>query len=177
MGTGKPLLAARVLRNILVAAILIVALTALFSALLALFVVPAPSPETAVEVSGYTQHLSHPHPEYGDLSIILQDGRRYYVNRANEIPYFAWQRLLAEVQRGDIVTLTVVRPLAWRLLDGAGIVTPGPVAGVRTNERIYMDPQIPSTTWSAQQMATRWTFFFAGLFVAMLVARRFLPRS
>lgn len=116
---------------------------------LSLFVVPAPSARTAVEVSGTLVSVSQPHPEYGDMEIVLDGGRSYYVNRANEVAYFAWQQMLSEVQPGDRVYLTIVRPLAW-LLMGDENANHLPVAGVRTMQVVYMDPAIPADTWTAQ---------------------------
>ena len=127
---------------------------------LCLMAVPAPNPDTATPITGTVARITEPHPDYGDMSIILQDGRRFYVNRANEVEYFAWKRLLDEVRAGDRIHLTAVEPLAWRLWSPQD---PGrssaftPVAGVRTSTVVYMDERISARTWStvteAQQMA------------------------
>jgi hypothetical protein len=131
---------------------------------LSLFVVPSPNASTAVEVSGALVSLSCPHPEYGDMGIVLDGGQSYYVNRADQIEYFAWERMLSDVRRGDTVYLTVVTPLAWRLMGG-GDVQPLPVAGVRTYSTVYMDPAISADTWTAQATFQR----VAGLSLLVLV--------
>jgi hypothetical protein len=160
-------IAPRAMKGVLLGAVLLVSLGALFSGLLALFIVPAPNADTAVEVSGTLRQISPPHPEYGDLGIVMEGGPSYYVNRANEAPYFDWQRFQEEVRPGDKVTLTVVRPLAWRLWNSRGVPVRGPAAGVRTDSAIYMDPAIPAATWNAQATA-------AGNAVVLLLLLAFL---
>lgn len=123
----------------------------LMYALVALMVVPAPSAETAVEVSGKLAWFSRPHDSDGDLSIALDSGRSYYVNRVYEVEYFQWQRMLEEVRPGDTLHLTVVRPLAWRLGQQTVYPKHGPVAGVRSDTTVYMDPAIPAVQWTAQR--------------------------
>jgi hypothetical protein len=145
----------RIIDVLLIGAILMAGSGVVLSGLLALFVVPAPDANTAVEVSGRLQRISPPHPEYGDLTINLTDGRSFYVNRANEVAYFAWERLIEQVNPGDVLRLTVVRPLAWRLFGFLNAPGPGPVAGVRTEAAVYMDPAIPAATWTAQATYVR----------------------
>lgn len=116
---------------------------------LSLFVVPAPTAEMAVEVSGTLLSVSPPHPEYGDMGIVLDGGRSYYVNRADEVEYFAWEQMLSDLHPGDTVYLTVVTPLIWRWM-GTGDSQHLPVAGVRTANTMYMDPSISADTWTAQ---------------------------
>jgi hypothetical protein len=122
--------------------------------LLSLFVVPAPGARTAVEVSGTLVSVSQPQLGYGDMGIVLEDGRRYYVNRADEVEYFAWEEMLADVRAGDTIYLTVVPPLAWRLM-GVEPGRPLPVAGIRTAREVYMDPAISAETWTAQTVFSR----------------------
>ena len=153
------------------------ALGVLFSGLLVLFVVPAPTVETAVELSGPLQHVSRPHPLHGDLSIVLQDGRRYYVNRANEAAHFQWQRLLEEAKPGEIVTLTVVRPLAWRFLGGGATPNSGPVAGVRTERAVYMDPAVAGSAWTAQQTAVRSMLMLLAALTALVLLSFVIRRA
>lgn len=164
----QALFAPRTKKALLIAAILLAALALLGSGLLALFVVPAPDANTAVEVSGRLISISPPHPQYGDLTINFVDGRSYYVNRADEIAYFAWQRLLQEVNPGDLVTLTVVRPLAWRLPGAGDAPAWGPVAGVRTASTVYMDPAI-AATWTAQAAFARSTAVFTLILAALTI--------
>lgn len=140
------LLVATIIRAIIAT---LATLAFLLCALGTLMVVPAPSPETAVEVSGKLAWFSRPHDSDGDLSIALDDGRRYYVNRAYEVAYFQWQRLLAEVRPGDTLHLTAVRPLAWRLSGAQFGYTP--LAGVRSDTTVYMDPAIPAAEWTGQR--------------------------
>ena len=79
--------------------------------LLEIFVVPAPSNRTSAEVTGILISMSRSHPDYGDIGIVLDNGQRYYINRADEVAYLNWERMLAEVKPGDEVKLTVVTPL------------------------------------------------------------------
>jgi hypothetical protein len=138
--------ASRILRS---AIGLLAALVGLIFVLLSLFVVPVPGASNSVEVSGALVSLSHPHPKYGDMGIVLDGGRSYHVNRADQVEYFAWQQMLSEVHPGDRVYLTVVTPLAWRLV-GDGSPQHLPVAGIRTASAVYMDPAISADTWTAQ---------------------------
>jgi hypothetical protein len=118
--------------------------------LLSLFTVPSPSANTAVDVSGVVVSISRPHPEYGDISIVLDNGRYYYINRANEITGFDWEKMLSEVGPGDTVYLTAVTPLAWRLVGNVQQGS-GPVAGVRTDDTVYLDAAIAVDSWAAQK--------------------------
>lgn len=135
--------------------------------LLAMFVVPAPNARSATDVADVLVSISRPSPEHGDMGIVLGNGRSYYINRANEIATFDWEKMLAEVQPGDKVYLTVVRPLAWRLL---GDKAPAnlPVAGVWTDESIYMDPVASAITGTAQATYRRVTLI--SLLVGMVCA-------
>ncbi|NJL61239.1 MAG: hypothetical protein HC903_04680 [Methylacidiphilales bacterium] len=136
-------------------------------AALTFFVVPAPNSETATEVSGKLRRMSQPLLNSDDLQIKLDDGKVYYVNRANEAEYFNWRQLRQDVQQGDTLHLTVVRPLAWRIANPeipqkslAGL----PVAGIRTDSKIYMNPEIPAKTWKTQDIAQNYSIL---LFVAI----------
>ena len=122
---------------------------ALIFGALSLFVVPAPDANTAVEVRGTVVALSAPHPEYGDIGIVLDQGRSYYVNRVDEVEYFAWEQMISDVHVGDTVYLTVVTPIISRLMD-AGDRQHLPVAGIRTANKVYMDPAISADKWTAQ---------------------------
>jgi hypothetical protein len=125
------------------------AIATLMFGILAFFVVPAPDNRTATEVTGILASMSRPHPEYGDISIVLDNGERYYINRANEIAYLDWEAMLAEVQPGDEVTLIAVKPLVWRILpDEARSIQP--IAGLRTQDKVYMNAEIAATTWDSQ---------------------------
>jgi hypothetical protein len=125
------------------------ATVALVFGLLAIFVVPAPSNRTATEVSGILISMSRPHPDYGDIGIVMDNGQRYYINRADEVAHLNWERLLAEVKPGDQVHLTVVTPIFWHKL-AEDTKTSRPVAGLRTADTVYMDPDIAAKTWVAQ---------------------------
>jgi hypothetical protein len=125
-------------------------LALLFFGILAVMVVPAPEANIAIEVTGTVVSITPPHPEYGDLAVVLEGGRRYYVNRANEIAYFAWQELLADVKPGDSLTLTVVNPLAWRLANRNQSGDNGPLAGIRTAEKVYLDASVAAVMWKSQ---------------------------
>ena len=128
---------------------ILAALAALACGILALFVVPAPSARTAVQVSGTLVSLSRPQSQQGDLGIVLDNGQSYYVNRVGEADYFAWEEMLADVQPGDRLYLTVVHPLAWRLAGTEG-ARHLPVAGIRSEDTVYMDPAISADLWTAQ---------------------------
>lgn len=128
---------------------LLAALAALVCGILALFVVPAPSARTAVQVSGILVSASRPQAKQGDLGIVLDNGQSYYVNQAGRADYFAWEEMLSDVRPGDRLYLTVVRPLAWRLVDTEG-ARHSPVAGIRSEGTVYMDPAISADRWTAQ---------------------------
>jgi hypothetical protein len=129
---------------------LVAAVTFMFF-ILSIWIVPAPTPQNSIVITGKVASISPPHPELGDMRIRLEDGRRFYVNRANEQESFAWERLLQEVQPGDTIHLTTVRSWAWRAIEpGYGA---SPVAGVRTDSVVYMDPEIPARTWTAAKSA------------------------
>ena len=136
----------RILRLIISA---FAAIVALMFGVLAFFVVPAPNNHTATEITGTLVSISQPHPEYGDITIILDNGNRYYINRANEVVHLDWETMLAEVQPGDEVILTTVTPLAWRVLSDEA-KTIQPLAGLRTTDKVYMDAEIAATTWNSQ---------------------------
>ncbi|HSL43153.1 MAG TPA: hypothetical protein VK897_06955 [Anaerolineales bacterium] len=122
-----------------------------------LVIVPAPNAKTATQVTGTVACINPPHPTLGDMTILLEDGRQFYVNRANEVEYFAWERLLNEVEPGDTIQLTAVQTWGERWIEpgrGGGYT---PLAGVRTDNVIYMDERISARTWRggkpAQQTA------------------------
>ncbi len=169
----------RLIYVLLIGAILMAGSGVVLGGLLALFVVPAPDANTAVEVSGRLQDISPPHPEYGDLTINLTDGRSFYVNRANEVAYFEWERLIQEVNPGDVLLLTVVRPLAWRLFGSLNASGPGPVAGVRTEAAVYMDPAIPAATWTAQATYVRSAVLLLAVLLGLIAVflRMRVPRN
>jgi hypothetical protein len=124
-------------------------LLCLLFGLTSFFMVPAPSPETATLITGTVSSISRPHPEYGDLSIRLRDGRNFYVNRANENELFAWEELLKEVKAGDTIHITAID--TWLTRDemlGRGRAY-SPVAGVRTDSKVYLDPDEMAEEWGA----------------------------
>jgi hypothetical protein len=128
---------------------LLAALSGFLFGVLALFVVPAPHADTALEVSGALVSISRPQPAYGDMGIVLDNEQSYYVNRAMAVGHFAWKQMLSDVSPGEQVHLTVVSPLAWRLM-GTEDTKHLPVAGIRTSEAVYMDPTISAELWTAQ---------------------------
>lgn len=140
------------------------AIVAFMFGILSLFVVPAPNIRSVTEISGNLISISKPNAEYGDIGIVLDNGQRYYINRANEIAQLDWKKMLAEVHPGDKIHLTVVTPLIWRMLPD-GMKTDLPVAGVRTNDTIYMDPVISATTWTAQAKFAGIAVFSFAVFV------------
>jgi hypothetical protein len=145
---------------------------------LSIIVVPAPTAGTATEVSGTLLSVSSPNPEYGDMGIVLDDGQSYYVNRATEVGYFAWEQMLSEVHPGDTLHLTAVAPLPWRWM-GARHSQPLPVAGVRTASTVYMNPAISADTWTAQarfEAVAGLSLLLFGLCLLPEIVRRFRPR-
>ncbi len=124
-------------------------LAGLFFGLLAAFTVPAPNARTAVEIVGTVTAITPPQAEFGDLAIMLDGNRHFYVNRATELDYFAWEQLLAEVHPGDRLHLTTVKPFIFRFLGSAA--DPQPVVGVWTVEKIYLNPEISAEAWTAQR--------------------------
>lgn len=124
--------------------------------LLTLFAVPAPNAQTATEVSGSVVSIGQPDPETGDLPIVLDGNRQYYVNRVEEAPHFAWQHLVAEVRPGDKLFLTVSTPLAWRLVHGLSVHS-GTIAGIRTTTTVYMNPELSAESWTTQAQASSLT--------------------
>jgi hypothetical protein len=144
------------------------AVVAFIFGVLSLFVVPAPNIRSATEISRNLISISKPHPEYGDIGIVLDNGQSYYINRANEITQLDWEKMLAEVHPGDEIHLTFVTPLIWRMLPD-DMKTNSPVAGVRTNDTIYMDPVIPATTWTAQGKFVGIAIFSFVVFVLCLL--------
>lgn len=133
---------------------ILAALAALTCGILVLFVVPAPTDRTAVQVSGIVVSLSRPQTKYGDMGIVLDNERSFYVNRADEVDYFAWEQMLSDVQPGDRLYLTAVPPFAWRLMGTEG-AKHLPVAGIRTERVVYMDPAISADLWTAQERFCR----------------------
>jgi hypothetical protein len=83
------------------------------------------------------------------MGIVLDNGRSYYVNRAVQVEYFSWQEMLKEVKPGDQIHLTVAVPLVRRIL-GHRNTTFLPVAGIQTEDRLYMDPSVSAERWPAQ---------------------------
>lgn len=146
-----------------------IGLALLFFGVLSLMIVPAPNADTAFAVSGTVKLISDPHPAYGDMTITFTDGRRYYVNRANELTYFAWEQLLQDVQVGDTLYLTVVKPKAWQLVTGDEPPMRGPVAGVWTDSTVYLDTGIPAETWRSQATAVRSTIIVFVIFIILLL--------
>jgi hypothetical protein len=122
--------------------------------LLSLFVVPAPNARTAIEVSGTVASVSQPHPDYGDIGIVLEGGQSFYVNRADQVANIDWEQMLSDLHPGDMVYLTVVPPLAWQWM-GEKEVRQLPVAGIRTASVVYMDPAISAERWTAQAVFSR----------------------
>ncbi len=174
--SSLPALSLIISRSCLVISIM---LAGLFGALM-FMTVPAPNKDNSVTVTGSVTHLSQPHPEYGDLTIILDQGREYYVNRANEVAYFNWQQLLEEVRPGDTLYLTVVRPLAWRLFSRAKAPTSGPVAGIRSTTTTYMNPAISAATWTSQKTfanVTMGTLVAVLFFLGLEIRRRYQRRG
>lgn len=158
------------------------AIVTLMFGVLVFFVVPAPNNQTAMEITGALVSMSQPHPEHGDITIILDNGKRYYINRANEVAHLDWEAMLAEVQPGDEVTLTVVTPLAWRLVSDEA-KTIQPIAGLRTADKIYLDSEITATTWNSQEKFSMIAIFsLIALIVCLLpdffrVFNRYTPIS
>ncbi len=124
--------------------------------LLTLFAVPAPNAQTAIEVSGTVISIGRPDPGTGDLPIVLDGNRQYYVNRVEEAAYFPWERLLAEVRPGDRIFLTVATPLVWRLVGGLSVHS-GTIAGIRTTTTVYMNPEHSAQSWTTQAQASSFT--------------------
>lgn len=147
----------------------------LFFGLLALGTVPAPNDRNSETVTGKLVEASMPHPDFGDMSIVLDSGRRFYVNRANEVDHFAWEAFLQEVQPGDEVTLTTVNTLAKRLFGFTSNVSP--LAGVETTNKIYMDPAVAARTWLSQAMFATMAIYAAGGWLALVLAGLFLRNS
>jgi hypothetical protein len=131
-------------------------LAVLVFGVLTLFAVPAPNAQTAIEVSGTVISLGRPDPDTGDLPIVLDGNRHYYVNRVEEAAYFPWEQLLAEVRPGDRLILTVATPLAWRLVSGLSVHS-GTIAGIRTTTSVYMDPELSAQSWTTQAQASSLT--------------------
>lgn len=147
--------------------ILLTGFAVFFFGLLALGTVPAPSARTATIVTGKLVRVTAPYPEYGDMSIILDGDRTFYINRANELDYFDWRGFLSDVQPGDEVTLTAVDTLAKRLIGFGGSIKP--VAGVYTAEKIYMDPAISADRWVYQARFMANSIIAAGFLLLLLL--------
>ena len=155
------------------ALLVLVALTALFFGFLALMIVPAPTANSAFVVSGQLASWGQPSAEGADLQIVLQDGRNFYVNRANEISHFNWQQMQKDVQVGDTIHLTVVKPLAWQLTTGTAEPQRGPVAGITTDDTVYLDATIAAQTWTAQMGAVQNTLISFTVFMILLLGAMF----
>lgn len=154
------------------AGIAVTSIALLFHGLLAIGTVPAPNARNSEEVTGKLLSASLPHPDFGDMSIILDNGRRFYVNRANEVDHFAWEEFLAETQPGDEVTLTTVNTLAKRWVGIGGSVSP--LAGIQTPEKVYMDPAVAARTWLSQAMFSTLAFYIGGVWLAFIASGYFL---
>lgn len=140
---------------------IVAAITAMFF-VGSVMIVPAPTPGNSRVITGKVASISPPDPELGDMLFTLEDGRQFYVNRADEVEYFQWERLLQDVQPGDTIHLTAVQTWADALAFAAnepGLYGATPLAGVRTDTVVYMDDEIPARTWtsakSVQQTAWR----------------------
>jgi HAAS len=118
-----------------------------------LMIVPVPNSKTAAQITGTVACISRPHPTNGDITIALEDGRKFYVNRADEVEYFAWERLLREVRAGDTIHLTAVQPLGERWIEPGRAGGYTPLAGIRTSSVIYMDERISAHTWHGAGLA------------------------
>ncbi len=138
-------------------------LAALLFCIIAVSVVPPPRPDTAVEVSGRVSSISAPHATDGDVVISLTDGRCFYINRANEVAHLDWHQMRAELPPGSPVQLTTVLPLHSRLF-GTQLMC-GPLAGVRGDKVVYMDPAVAAADWTTSE----YTMFQSAL-VALAVA-------
>jgi hypothetical protein len=134
---------------------------------LTLFTVPRPSDRTAMEVTGMVTSIATPHPDYGDLNLVLAGDRKFYVNRANELNYFAWEQFLFEVHPGDTVHLMVVPSWISRYFDSGS--TAQPVAGVWTAGKMYMDPAVSAATWAAQGNFQSLTYLALGICILCLL--------
>jgi hypothetical protein len=71
---------------------LLAALVGLTCGILALFVVPAPSARTAMQVSGTLVSASRPQSKQDDLGIVLDNGWSYYVNQASQADHYRRRR-------------------------------------------------------------------------------------
>ena len=153
--------------------LLFAALVVLFFGFLAVMIVPAPNANSAFEVTGQLASISQPVAEGDDLQITLRDGRNFYVNRANEISHFDWQQMQKDVQVGDTIHLTVVKPLAWQLTTGTAAPQRGPVAGITTDDTVYLDATIAAQTWTAQMGAVQNTLISFAVFMILLLGAMF----
>lgn len=149
-----------------------VSLPLLMFGLLAIGTVPAPNARNSEKITGKLASASMPHPEFGDMSIVLDSGQRFYVNRANEVDHFAWEAFLAEIQPGDEVTLTTVKTLAKRWgIFGTAV---SPLAGVETAEKVYMDPAVAARTWLSQAMFATIAMYVGTFWLALIASGYFL---
>ena len=144
----------------------------LFYGLLALGTVPAPNGRNAELVTGRVMQISAPHADYGGLSIVLEGGRYFYVNRADEVDHFAWEAFLSEVRPGDEVTLTAVSTVAKRWFGVTRSISP--VAGVATADKVYMDSAVASRTWTAQAEFAKTAAILGAVWLALLLAGFFI---
>ena len=147
--------------------LLLTGLAALFFFTLSIFTVPAPDSSNAYTVVGKLVKISLPHPQYQDISIHLDNGGFYYVNRATEVADLDLERLFEEVKPGDTLILTVVEPLFWRWFGIDHRKTPAPVAGIQTSEMVYMDSRTSAETWRSQAVFSRNPLIALGVFVVL----------
>ncbi len=163
-------------KNILISGIILSALSTLFFGLLALFVTPAPNARNSQEITGTVQYISEINPESGDIGIVLEKNQSFYINGADEIPYLDAAQMLADIHVGDEVILTVVLPIIWRIIPGNSAVQL-PIAGIRTQETIYMDATISSHAWTAQAGFSRIALISLGLFIVLSAVKIFITRN
>ena len=81
--------------------VMISLLVALLDRTLSFMVVPAPRADYAKEVSGTVNSIRQPYHESSDLTIILDDGQSYYINRASGTDNLVWEQRLAQVEPGS----------------------------------------------------------------------------
>ena len=154
--------------------LLLAALAVLFFFTLSVFTVPAPDSKTAYSVTGKLVKFSQ--PQYHDLSIHLDNGGFYYVNRANEVTDLDLERLFEDIKPGDTLILTVVEPLFWRWFGINNPSVPAPVAGIQTSEMVYMDSRISAETWRSQDLFSRNALIGLGVLVVLASVEFFFRR-
>lgn len=111
--------------------------------LVALFAVPAATPNNVSEIEGIFQRTFVGGDQ--DVVIELQDStRRFYINRGfDDHPHFAAAAFEAEVSAGDVVILTAYN--RWLAEEGEAQRAATPLAGIRTPEKVYLD-----SAWMAE---------------------------